>query len=125
MINGIDCTDVTRSFTADEWHQAGPTGRAHINTAREHIHNSGRRGGSGGRGGRDGDRGRGRFIQEVNGRGRGHSDVPTEDTNDNHADDAAEGASIVTGSTISTTSGRSGTAGRGFGRGMYGRGRWN
>ena len=97
LINGIDVSDPTRSFTADEWESLGPNGgRAYVMQRRE-AKERGRTGD--GRGGRQG-RGRG-------GRNIAVVAAETEEKQEEETTDRR-------------TTDRGGRNGRGFGRGAYG-----
>jgi len=101
IINGVDVSDPTRSFTADEWESLGPHGgRAYVTQRREAMAGRGRSGD--GRGGREG-RGRGvRFnIAAI----QSESDEAKQDQDENNSARGSE---------------RGGRNGRGFGRGAYG-----
>jgi hypothetical protein len=100
LFNGVDATDIHRSFTGQEWDQLGPNGRAYVNHERERI--AGRQG-NGGRGrnnGRAGGRAAGR-------RGGGAGRVINEVTIEQQQGDT---------STVTSKGGRSGA---GFGIGAY------
>jgi hypothetical protein len=132
--NNVNCTDVHRTFSDDEFRAMGPEGRAYVNKERRFQRNrdnggrfggrntyDGGRGNAGRYGGRDG--GRGRYISEVDTR-TNSGDNPHGD-GDNADNDAATSMSSVSGvpSHVASNS-RGATAGRSFGRGMYGRGRY-
>ena len=110
--NNVDCSDVTRKFSSEEWDKIGNTGRSYVNKERS-FKNSGPGGGRGGRGGREGRGGRGgrwgyqRNVQEVD------SD-PTKEEKENDAepDDPASNSAVADPN-------KGGKAGRGFGRGAY------
>jgi hypothetical protein len=103
VINGVDASNPTRSFTDQEWDSLGyDGGRAYVVQARERMNNRG--------GGRGQDGGRGRYGQRgVGSAQRGDQQAETEQV----------------GSTESTggrgRSKRGGQNGRGFGRNAYGR----
>ena len=97
-INGIDVSNVTRSFSPEEWDQLRADGRDYVNNARNRAHARGRgRGDGGGRGGG----GRNVSATQASGGGnRNNQDQQEEQPNGNNE--------------------RGGTNGRGFGRGAYG-----
>jgi hypothetical protein len=101
-INGIDVTDPTRNFTAEEWEALGPNnGRALVMQMRERSNN---RGGWTGHG-----RGRGRGNNSTRAE-RNVNAVTSDETPDNET-------STITDSARSND--RGGRNGRGFGRGAY------
>jgi hypothetical protein len=104
VINGIDVSDPTRNFTAQEWETLGPANRALVMEMRNRASGQGR-----GTGGRGRGRGRGRDNDE-GGRSVNVSSVTFEDDAQEHNSGQSEG----------TRSERGGRNGRGFGRGAYG-----
>jgi hypothetical protein len=124
-INGVNCSDIHRTFSDDEFRRLGNEGRAIIAERRANSGTGpgrsfgGRNHYEGGRGGRDA--GRGRFINEVDRRSSG-GDQPHNE-GEAHENDIDTTASSVSGVPSQITGPRGGNAGRGFGRGMYGRGR--
>lgn len=110
--NGVNCSDVTREFSEQEWDKIGFHGRMYVNREREYNNRGrgggrgGRGGGRGGRGGRGGDRsqqgGGGRTVQKVDAEEVGSTSQVQEETPDQ------------------SNNAKGGRAGRGFGRGMYG-----
>jgi len=103
VINGIDVSNPTRSFTDVEWEALGYNGgRAYVAQARERM--------NGGGGGRDGGRGRG------GGGGRNISATDTGNADEGQEEDAPAGGA--------GRGDRGGRNGRGFGRGRYGGGRY-
>ncbi len=103
VINGIDVSDPTRNFSAQEWETLGPANRALVMEMRSRASGQGRGTGGQGRG-----QGRGR-SNETGGRSATISAV----TFDNESEQND-------GQSETTRSERGGRNGRGFGRGAYG-----
>jgi hypothetical protein len=99
LMNGIDVSDPTRNFTAQEWETLGPANRAILFEMRNRAQGRGA-----------GGRGRGR------GRGRGDDDRSANISAVTFDDTQTQ----ATGQSDGTRSERGGRNGRGFGRGAYG-----
>jgi hypothetical protein len=105
-VNGIDISDIHRSFTASEWQALGPDMRSKVIRARQDD----ARGRGRGRGRSDS---RGRTISAAN----SYKYVRSHDTDDHDGDSKLEEPASTTSTLSSSTKG--GQAGRVFGRGMY------
>jgi hypothetical protein len=112
MINGVDVSDPTRAFTAQEWQAlAFNGGRKYVHEARERINNAHARN-QGGRGGRgDGGRGGGRHV--------GAAETQERHNEGEEAGGRGEGGGEGRGGGRGRGE-RGGQNGRGFGRGAYG-----
>ena len=104
MINGIDVSNPTRNFTAQEWETLGPANRTLVMEMRNRARGQGR-----GTGGRRRGRGRGRGNDD-GGQSVNVSSVTFENDDQEHNSGQPEG----------TQSERGGRNGCGFGRGAYG-----
>jgi len=103
--NGVDCSDVTKEFSSEEWTRMGAQGQAYVRRERNQRNNRGR-----GRGGRGGRGNPGRTVQEVATETQNDGDtVLSSVTNQTRQD----------GGNTSAGGGRGGTNGTRFGRGMY------